>query len=712
MKKATLLVILPIFASAQTPRTTLEESPSVVVTARRSPTDAAQITEWVSTVDQEKIADRAPQVMSEALRGQPGAFFQQTAPGQGITIIRGLKGSEVLHLVDGMRLNNAFFRTAPSQYIALLDPLNAESIELLRGSRASAYGSDAMGGVVQVLTPEQRFEGADWQLRGRTQLGYQSGDVGHQGRVALALGQESLSLALGASRLSYGNRDVAGSGQAADGAGNVSLQDRVGPAGYQARGWDGKVLWQPRDNHELMLSTQYFSLPELPRYNEVVPGFGTASEGLPEAAISIYDNSRTFTHFRYRIQELHPWAQELVFNLAHQKVTDNRFDRSLDLVTDSFERNRSSLYGVTLQASAAPTRAISINYGVDWYVDRVDSSKFEVEEGVTTFNGADVGVKSRFPDGARSDAIGVFIIAAWNELAPWRVETSIRGDRVDIDLPQADRRSSGEFSESALSGGIGIGYDFTPQLSWNSNLRRGFRAPNVNDLAQIGRRSNSRIVIASPDLQAETLWSVDTGVRFNAAQWSIETALYHSWYRDRITLVNTGVLYPDGEAGCNQEAGCFEAQSRNAARAKYYGVETEAQWQDGPLQLSAVLNYTFGEQELEGTVTPANRIPPLNGSLAAAWQFTPAYSAELRFWFADRQDRLDPSDLSDNRINPNGTPGYTSVDLSTRLALLQNLNLRLSGRNLLDRDYREHGSGIDAAGRNWLISADYRFGAD
>ena len=84
-----------------------------------------------------------------------GVYLQQTTPGQGAAIIRGLKGSQVLHLIDGMRLNNAFFRNAPNQYLGLVDAYNTERTEVVRGAAPSLYGADAMGGVLQVLSPEQ-----------------------------------------------------------------------------------------------------------------------------------------------------------------------------------------------------------------------------------------------------------------------------------------------------------------------------------------------------------------------------------------------------------------------------------------------------------------------------------------------------------------------------------------------------------------------------
>jgi outer membrane cobalamin receptor len=87
---------------------------SVVVTATRTEASVLEVADAISAIDSTDISRLAPELLAEMLRGVPGAFFQQTTPGQGIPIIRGLKGSQVLHLVDGMRLNNAFFRNAPN----------------------------------------------------------------------------------------------------------------------------------------------------------------------------------------------------------------------------------------------------------------------------------------------------------------------------------------------------------------------------------------------------------------------------------------------------------------------------------------------------------------------------------------------------------------------------------------------------------------------
>ena len=101
------LFALPAFADDDLALEDLEESErtmeTVVVTATRKEESLIDVAEAVSLVGLEEINRMAPDILAEMVRGLPGAYFQQTTPGQGIPIIRGLKGSQVLHLVDGMR---------------------------------------------------------------------------------------------------------------------------------------------------------------------------------------------------------------------------------------------------------------------------------------------------------------------------------------------------------------------------------------------------------------------------------------------------------------------------------------------------------------------------------------------------------------------------------------------------------------------------------
>ena len=128
---------------------TLDE---VVVTGSRVEESVYESPQAVSTVTREEVLKRNYRTTPEALTYEPGVMVQKTAHGQGSPFIRGLTGKQVLILVDGVRLNNSTFRFGPNQYLATVDPATIERIEVVRGPGSVLYGSDALGGVINIIT--------------------------------------------------------------------------------------------------------------------------------------------------------------------------------------------------------------------------------------------------------------------------------------------------------------------------------------------------------------------------------------------------------------------------------------------------------------------------------------------------------------------------------------------------------------------------------
>lgn len=693
-----------------------EESPAefdtLQVTAGRLPESQHQVPQPVTVVGREQIERQGPAVLADALRGATGAYIQQSGPGQGIVIVRGLKGSEVLHLVDGMRVNNAFFRNSPSQYFALVDPQNIAQLDLLRGPYASLYGSDAMGGVVHVITPEERFDGERWDLRGGAALRYASADLARSSRTWVAAGDREFSVSAGFSFSEFGERRLAEPGQSPDGQGGITLEDRVNDTDYLSRAWDLKALWTPAGGHEWMAAVQVFEIPELQRYFQTVPGF---SGGAPSRAIAQFMNDRAFYHARYRYSLPLAFVDRIEVHLGHQVMTDDRLDRNNpvdpDRRRDDFTFNRSALTGLTAQAESV-FATHQLRYGLELYRDRVNSSAYRVlllDGSVTEPDGT--SFFSPFPDGSRADDYGVFVFDEWRLAERWLLEGGARFTRRVTDIAQGDRAFGARLADNDFTGNTGLRYALTPALAWTANIGRGFRAPNLFDLAQVGQRANNRVVVANLDLKPESVTTYDTGLKVQHGGLAAELSVFYSQYRDRIETVSPA--FAEGTPECPDDGdpatnGC--AQNQNVARSRYYGFE--GGWRLGltpAIALRGTLNYTWGAQEQDGDQQPANRVPPLNGVVAAELRPVAGLRIEPSVYFAGRQDRLDANDLSDSRINPAGTPGFTVVNLDLVWTVRAGLDLQLGGRNLLNKAYREHGSGIDGAGRGLVLGLRTRF---
>ncbi|MEO1320687.1 MAG: TonB-dependent receptor plug domain-containing protein, partial [Pseudomonadota bacterium] len=147
----------------------------IVVTATRRPSATSSVAPSLTVIDGGIAA--SDKLVTDALVTAPGVYLQQTTPGQGAAIIRGLRGSALLHLVDGIRLNNAFFRSAPTQYLALVPVTAVDRIEVLRGTPASLYGTDAVGGAIQVVTRQPEFSEIGTRINGDIGLSFDSAEL-------------------------------------------------------------------------------------------------------------------------------------------------------------------------------------------------------------------------------------------------------------------------------------------------------------------------------------------------------------------------------------------------------------------------------------------------------------------------------------------------------------------------------------------------------
>jgi len=655
---------------------------TVVVTATRMEESILEVTEAVSVIGEDDIARLAPDMLAEMMRGVPGAFFQQTTPGQGIPIVRGLKGSQVLHLVDGMRLNNAFFRNAPNQYLGLVDAYATAQVEIVRGSAPSLYGADAMGGVVQILSREPTFDGGQWQANGRFYGSYDSVDSGLVGRAEAAAGNEGSVFSGGITWQDRGDRET-GAGQT------------VRPSGYEVRAADLKWRQQLGEDSELMLSAQYLEQPKSPRVDELVAGFG--QEAPSSEQYFFMPNRREFLHARYRLESNAAWFSRFEAHLARQVITDDRLTQDWGATVVTEEASDSTLDGLTLQFNSPwGTDGNELVWGFEYYHDRVDSMRKRTD----TETGESRNDRGRYPNGSSMDSLAAYASNRWQ----WdrlTLDAGLRYSAFGIRLPATAEVEEVKLTPSDVTGDIHIAYEIDPKLRLLANVGRGFRPPNIFDLGTLGSRPGNRFNVPNPDLQPESLWSYDIGVKHSGERWEAEIFAWYADYRDKISSRFTGEVTPQGR---------LVVQSDNLNEATLYGLESGFRYiVNDRLEYYAVVNYTRGEESSDGLTVPADRIPPLNGRLGLVWQPLERVRVEPFMDFASAQNRLSPRDEGDPRIDPNGTPGYGTLNLLLTWQATERLAAGLRLENLGDKRYREHGSGIDAAGRNLGIWFDAAF---
>jgi vitamin B12 transporter len=234
--------LLPLFspgtAGADEEKTQMSE---VVVTASRIATTDDQVASAVTIVTQEQIQKGQYRNVIEALRAVPGLDLVQSGPvgGNAAIFLRGANSEHTLVLLDGIELNNPA-STSRSFNIANLTLENVDRIEIIRGPQSTLYGSDALGGVVNIIT--KRAE--------KGTKAYASTEAGSYASFTQTAGasfsDDAVSTSVGVTR-----QDVGGISAASAADGNVEHD------GYENTSMTGNVSLDPIDELEIALTSRY-----------------------------------------------------------------------------------------------------------------------------------------------------------------------------------------------------------------------------------------------------------------------------------------------------------------------------------------------------------------------------------------------------------------------------------------------------------------------
>tara|TARA_R100000005_G_scaffold96191_2_gene81295 strand:+ start:3858 stop:5837 length:1980 start_codon:yes stop_codon:yes gene_type:complete len=163
---AFLVTATPIETHAQ--ETVAELDDTIVVSASRTPTAAKEVGSAVTVITAEELEQRQVRVISDVLRDVPGVAVNRSGPAGQLTQvrIRGAEGNQTLVIIDGIEMNNP--ASTSEYYFNNLLNTGIERIEVLRGPQSSLYGSDAIGGVINIITKEQE---KGFTASARTEMG-------------------------------------------------------------------------------------------------------------------------------------------------------------------------------------------------------------------------------------------------------------------------------------------------------------------------------------------------------------------------------------------------------------------------------------------------------------------------------------------------------------------------------------------------------------
>ena len=691
----------PGFAQEAVPESQPEDAPEqvteeglvfkdqIVVTPGRQEQASSDAPAPITVFDRETIEKIQPEKMADLFKAIPGVEIEGEGPFRGIPVIRGMSSNRVLILVDGQRLNNARESTTfAGIQPALVNLSEVERIEVLRGPASVQYGSDAIGGVINIITRQPNLGEQDFKVSGDVALEYGTISDSQAGRVSVTGTGSGFSFYAG------GSYEKVDDYTAADGASDdpryssyVREDDSVPNSGMEQTNFNGGFKFLTGQQGVLRIDA------EVVRTKDVgFPGFDLESSGI----------LFTFPNFdRDKIGV--SWSTGPVWGLSDISLSTyyqgiNKESASIfdfpGFFSDSFTRSEIDSIGFNAQ-SIADVAQHHLTFGLDFYDDNVQDTALSN----TCFGpfclppSTEVAVPK-----SEQTGLGAYVQDGWAVSDAITLQLGLRGDTFSF-VSQDDPNYTGEpfdVTDSAVSGNVGVTWSVTDNVNLTGLVARGFRTPNLQERSFFGLATNGEAyIIQNPDLSSESSWNYEIGTKVRYDRYTGGLHFFYNDLTDFITLEFLGIDDPD--------FGVELAQFANVAKATIWGAEFDLQaifadwW-------TAFGSIAYIEGDNATTNEPLSSIPPLKVILGLRYQRS-AWWTEANLRFLDRQTRLPQSDPDFET----GTTGFTVYDLRGGYDFNFGLGFLVALENITDKLYNEPYNNRPEPGRNFRATVRYRF---
>jgi len=625
----------------------------------------------------------------------PGVDNLSAGSQTGKPVIRGLSGNRVRLLSGGVGLDHQQYGTRHSPN---LDPFLSGRIEVVRGASSLLYGSDALGGAVNVMplaihyAPEGETQGGGETLT-RYATNNEQWDVG----AKVHGGTDRFGVVAGLIDRSAGNLTTpdeptfAESGNSGDPKFTGELDHTDFDQGNAVLGVGSRGSWgEIQAHYTRWRSEQNFLLPN---------GKGIGQD-LEDDRLRLAGTFPLASGWELRPKLM--WQNNRRRANAPGKPRAELFDGSIDVEFDQ--------YTARLEAEHGPW--LGFDYGT---LGAEVVRKEQESRGTTQLSpGGDVTKAGLFANEERG-------------FGPWTVQGGLRYDYIEVMADEGETanvesealQGEGRTGESydVVTGSLGASYRFTQHLTLAANAARGFRAPTLFELYAHGDHGGvAADQRGNPDLDPERSIDTDLALRWRSPRLQASATVYRNQIDDYIFLRSTGGTASSG----------LPIFRYDQADAVLTGLDLEAKGEPVPwLALAASASVVEGENTDTGDnlpLLPANKLrasvtyqPQVGGKVT-----DPYVELGVRHAFDQRAAPGEPFEQFDKKdVGTASTDAYTLVDLSAGFRwqgpLERPVKLDLEVRNLLDeahRDFLDTYKGYALSlGRNVLATVRVPFGA-
>lgn len=605
----------------------------ITVTSSGREVTAFDAFQSVSTVDSLRLSEQSAFGLGDVLGNESGVHKRAFGPGSSRPVVRGFDGDRVLVLNDG--LSTGTLSSQSGEHAEPIDSAHLDRVEVVKGPATLLYGSNAIGGVVNMVTEhhllhEQSHPGFRGQL---TTIG---GTNNHQAaaHVNAEYGYKNWLF------WGSGSRQVAGDYSSAEGrVDNSKTRMTSGSAGI---GWYAKG---PFFNLSYAFNDGRLGIPFAGAFHSHGEEEGEEDHEGEHAAF--VDETFTWQNVRLNtgVRELPGIFEEIKISANFSRWMHKELENGI--AATSFDNKL-----VNLRATAAqrPGKFLSGTSGFHFFHRDYAAEGEEALSPPATGNGI------------------AFFTLQEIDLKAARLQFGGRLDHTSYHPSGMPERSY-----TGFSGAAGIHIPLGENTAFVANYTHSYRAPAIEELYNFGPHiGNLAFEIGDPGLKREAADGIDLSLRHESSRFDAEANFYYYSIRDFVYLSLTGGL-------------------EHGLRAARF-AQADSRFLGGEIQFSAALHRNLWlesgldlvDAELTAGGVPLPRIPPLRGRFGfnARWR---GFSFRPEIVMAGDQDRIYPTETP--------TPGYAVVNMTASWILARSNLMHVFSAgvfNVGDTLYRNH----------------------
>lgn len=625
---------------------------TIVVSANRDRQSIIDANESISVVSQDEVLLQGADTVADALQDAPSVLLvNDGTPGLKRVSIRGESAYRTLVMIDGQRITD---QKTKSGAPLLINPFFIDQIEVVKGPAAVLYGSDAMGGAVNVITKKPSEDKINTQLG----LLYNGSDNAFSEYLNLSGTIEDFSYALGL--VNTDAQDL-----------YIADREKIDNTSYRNQGINAYLAWQATDDLKLEYKSEYFDVDAHTASSTDIPGYAEFKAHIPKWR-------RVKHSLGFELTEINDYVSSLkasVFMQQNDKDFNSSVTRKGPFVS---VLNEEDSYGANLQAQFSLGKYFSLIAGYDGERSELKSD-------------SSVGIGTQYISLHDRDfsqtTHGLYALLSTKFNEKLTLNTAIRYNRVDTDAGTSSFNGvklpwfADKVNEKAVLS-AGLVYKPLENASWRLNWSQGYRVPNIQEMYLY--TFTGELQVGNPNLKPETSDNYEIGFKYEGDLVTSDFAVFYSDADDYIETVEIDI-FP------NLPFHFRQFTYNNIASAKTYGADWSLQLNFDSFEPYLDISFIKRKYDTSSIETYNTGVPAIKGRTGIRYYPDCSYGyLTLDFYarFASRVKQDNAGGISYFADDEYG--GWTTLNLGAEYLFGDNEEYRIYGalENILDKSYQ------------------------